>query len=114
MRALHAAHYKGVREPLLLVSPNVEKALDRVSWHFLLSVLRHVRIGHYRMVAWIEGLYSVPTALVRVNGSISPAFTVRNGKRPLSPLFFVPTLEPFLRLGGVPRFAGYHYPLVLR
>lgn len=51
------------------------------------------------MAQWIKALYKHPTTKVKVNRTLSPPFEMYNGMRqgcPLSPLFFVLSLEPLL------------------
>ena len=86
--------------PGLLLSVDAEKAFDRVDWGFLIQTLEAIGIGT-RMMKWIKTLYYHPCARIKINGSLSVPFEMRNGTRqgcPLSPLLFVLTLEPLLAM----------------
>uniref|UniRef100_A0A8C5MHD9 Reverse transcriptase domain-containing protein n=1 Tax=Leptobrachium leishanense TaxID=445787 RepID=A0A8C5MHD9_9ANUR len=115
LRAINLLHISRVSSiPMLFLSVDAEKAFDRVDWSFLITVLAKLGLGP-RWLAWVSALYSNPTALLRVNGSLSSPLSVRNGTRqgcPLSPILFIITLEPFLqRLRDNECIRGYKGPL---
>uniref|UniRef100_A0A8C5MKZ0 Reverse transcriptase domain-containing protein n=1 Tax=Leptobrachium leishanense TaxID=445787 RepID=A0A8C5MKZ0_9ANUR len=115
LRAINLLHISRVNStPMLFLSVDAEKAFDRVDWSFLITVLARLGLGP-RWLAWVSALYSNPTALLRVNGTLSSPISVRNGMRqgcPLSPLLFIITLEPFLqRLRDNECIRGYNTPL---
>uniref|UniRef100_A0A8C5WHL5 Reverse transcriptase domain-containing protein n=1 Tax=Leptobrachium leishanense TaxID=445787 RepID=A0A8C5WHL5_9ANUR len=115
LRAINLLHISRVSStPMLFLSVDAEKAFDRVDWSFLITVLAKLGLGP-RWLAWVSALYSNPTALLRVNGSLSSPLSVRNGTRqgcPLSPILFIITLEPFLqRLRDNECIRGYNGPL---
>uniref|UniRef100_A0A8C5Q7Q5 Reverse transcriptase domain-containing protein n=1 Tax=Leptobrachium leishanense TaxID=445787 RepID=A0A8C5Q7Q5_9ANUR len=94
---IHRAQVQG--RPTIFLSVDAEKAFDRVDWHYLFGVLRHMGFGS-KWMTWLQALYSSPTAQIRVNGTHSTPFGIRNGTRqgcPLSPLLFVLALEPFMQ-----------------
>ncbi|KAM8977058.1 2-(3-amino-3-carboxypropyl)histidine synthase subunit 1 [Pelodytes ibericus] len=62
---IHYAHTN--QKPTLLLSIDAEKAFDRVSWHFMREIIRHVGVGD-AMYNWITSLYHAPTARIRING----------------------------------------------
>uniref|UniRef100_A0A8C5Q4M0 Reverse transcriptase domain-containing protein n=1 Tax=Leptobrachium leishanense TaxID=445787 RepID=A0A8C5Q4M0_9ANUR len=96
LNAIHKARQEEI--PMLLLSTDVEKAFDRVSWRFLFATLRAMNLPP-EYISWVAALYGSPNARVRVNGILSDTFQIRNGTRqgcPLSPILFALTLEPFL------------------
>lgn len=66
--------------PLLLLSTDAEKAFDRVDWTFLTETLCFLGLG-WRMMHWIQAIYSCPSARVKVNGHLSQSFEITNGTR---------------------------------
>uniref|UniRef100_A0A8C5WHK1 Reverse transcriptase domain-containing protein n=1 Tax=Leptobrachium leishanense TaxID=445787 RepID=A0A8C5WHK1_9ANUR len=96
INAVAAARRSGQR--LLLLSTDAEKAFDRVLWPFLFQTLRTLGLGS-GFLTWVQVLYTLPTARIKVNGALSASFPISNGTRqgcPLSPLLFALSLEPFL------------------
>uniref|UniRef100_A0A8C5PWQ4 Reverse transcriptase domain-containing protein n=1 Tax=Leptobrachium leishanense TaxID=445787 RepID=A0A8C5PWQ4_9ANUR len=88
----------GSGQRLLLLSTDAEKAFDRVLWPFLFQTLRTLGLGS-GFLTWVQALYTLPTARIKVNGALSASFPISNGTRqgcPLSPLLFALSLEPFL------------------
>lgn len=83
----------------MFLSTDAEKSFDRVNWSFVFGN-PSVLWGGDRMMQWIAGAHTAPTALVKVNVVFSDPITILNWTRqecPLSPLLFPPlTLEPFL------------------
>lgn len=100
-RALHILHWMRFspdRAPRITLSIDAEKAFDRVNWGFM-KVLGKKGLGG-KMLGWIMSLYAKPRARIKVNGTLSECFSIRNGTRqgcPLSPLIFAIVMEPFLR-----------------
>lgn len=62
------------------LSLDAEKAFDRMAWDYIDAVLNHIGILPL-MRAYIQALYSNPTAKVCVNGHLSNAFNLGNGTR---------------------------------
>ena len=85
--------------PGLLLSIDAEKAFDRVDWGFMQHTLESMGFGP-RIRGWVRSLYNRPIARVKVNGTLSELFEMKNGTRqgcPLSPMLFTLALEPLLR-----------------
>lgn len=83
-------------EPMLLLSLDAEKAFDRLNWSFMFHVLRSFGVGGPFLQA-LCGLYSRPSATIRLPHALSRPIFIRNGTRqgcPLSPLIFVLCIEP--------------------
>lgn len=66
--------------PLILLSTDVEKAFDRVSWQFMGATLEHIGLES-SMRSWISSLYSQPSAAVKVNETRLDFLMIMNGMR---------------------------------
>lgn len=89
-------HPKAVRDNLVVISLDAEKAFDRVEWPYLFAVLEKFDMGD-EFITWIKILYSSPAARVLTNKTISDSFSLQRGTRqgcPLSPLLFALSVEP--------------------
>lgn len=73
-------HTKAKSLPMLLLSTDAEKAIDRVAWDLLHLTLEHIGLQR-RMRLCIEALYSGPSGAVKVNGIPSAPFQMWNGTR---------------------------------
>uniref|UniRef100_A0A8C6XSY2 Reverse transcriptase domain-containing protein n=1 Tax=Naja naja TaxID=35670 RepID=A0A8C6XSY2_NAJNA len=74
---------------------DAQKAFDNVSWHFMLLQLAQMGFGK-NFTRAIETIYCEQTARVLINGELTESIDIRKGTRqgcPLSPLWFVLTLE---------------------
>lgn len=90
----HLAHRRSLET--ILLSLDVNKAFDTLSWPYLMSVLRHYGFGT-SFLSWLTALYDAPLAKIRYYGFESSLFPIRRGTQqgcPLSPLLFVLALEP--------------------
>lgn len=80
----------------MLLSLDVNKAFDTLSWPYFMLVLRHYGFGSLFM-RWMSVLYDSPQAKIKCYGFESPLLNIKWGTRqgcPLSPLLFVLSLEP--------------------
>lgn len=83
-------------QQMMLLSLDIRKAFDTLSWSFLRAALLHRGLG-VGFLSWFDSLYSVPPASVKYMGYESLTFSIRRGTRqgcPLSPLLFILALEP--------------------
>lgn len=96
-----------------ILSLDQEKAFDRVSHAFLMSVLEQLRFGPI-FRAWIRLLYTRVKSRIGVNGFYSELVEQQGGVRqgcPLSPLLYILSLEPLMAaLRSAPALTGVHLP----
>jgi hypothetical protein len=79
----------------LIISIDAEQAFDKIEHHFMLKVLRKIRIKGMHLNI-IKGIYDKPIVNVIVNGGKLKPFPLKSGIRqvfPLSPLLFNIVLE---------------------
>lgn len=96
LNLLYATHTSS--NPILFLATDVEKAFDRLSWHFLTCILQHLYLWP-QLLCWISALYSKPTPRVKIIGTLSNPFSITYGTNqgcPFSPHFFIVTLKLFL------------------
>lgn len=82
--------------PTLLLGLDAEKAFDRLSWTFMRETLSAFGFSGTFLTA-VDGLYTSPSAAIKLPHAISPTIAIRNGTRqgcPLSPLLFILCIEP--------------------
>ena len=100
-RALNIMSYtKSTGAKVVFLSLDAHKAFDRVSWQYLIHILKRFKFGP-NFIKWIQTLYTNPLASVRVNGCRSGRFTLERGCRqgcPLSPLLFAISIETLAQL----------------
>lgn len=86
--------------PMHLLSLDIRKAFDTVSWSYLLYILQRWGFGPH-FLDWINALYNHPQAYVQYSGFRSNPFPISRGTRqgcPLSPLLFALAIEPLAAL----------------
>lgn len=84
------------KTPSLLLGLDAEKAFDRLNWTFMLETLGAFGFTGPFLRA-VSGLYSSPTASIKLPHVISSPINIQNGTRqgcPLSPLLFILCIEP--------------------
>lgn len=90
--------------PSLLLSLNVEKALDRIHWFYLKEVLHIFGFGGF-IDSTIRALYSNPSAKVYSSSTLSRPFNITNGTRqgsPLSPIIFALVMDSLAQAIRIP------------
>ena len=88
---LHSFKKRKVKGGFLAMKLDLQKAYDRVNWHFLRAVL--INFGfHERFVTWVMECVSTISFLALINGGKSKQFVPLKGLRqgdPLSPHLFI-------------------------
>lgn len=85
----------GQRQQGMLLSLDILKAFDSVSWPYIFALLERWGFGSH-FVGILRALYSSPTARIRVQELYSPPVQIARGTRqgcPLSPLIFAMATE---------------------
>lgn len=85
----------GPRQEGMLLSLDLQKVFDLVSWPYLFAVLRRWGFGP-NFIGLLEALYSVLEARARLQGYCSDPIKIARGTRqgcPLSPLIFAMAIE---------------------
>lgn len=89
-------HAQKNNKQALILTLDAEKAFDRVAWPFIFETCRSFGLSHI-FISWLQAMYTISKAQVRVNGTLSCPFKLRRGTRqgdPLSPLIFALCIEP--------------------
>jgi hypothetical protein len=64
----------------LIISIHAEKAFDKIQYHFMIKVLRKLRIeGMYLNI--VKAIYEKPTANIILNGEKLKPFSLKSGMR---------------------------------
>lgn len=85
----------GSRQEGLLLSLDLQKAFDSLSWSYLFIVLRRWGFGE-KFIGTLKALYSAPIAKVKLQGYYLDPIQIARGTRqrcPLSPLIFALAIE---------------------
>lgn len=116
---IHAAKIR--RIPACLVSLDIRKAFNSVTWPYMEYVLQKWGFGN-NFLTWISSLYNNPRAYIKYAGYKSTMFDIKRGIRqgcPLSPLLFALVIEPLAHLirtnpniKGI-ELGGHHHKLFL-
>ena len=69
----------------MIISIDVEKAIDKIQHPFMITTLQMVIEGTYLNIA--KAIYDKPTANIILNGEKLKAFPLRSGTRQECPLF---------------------------
>lgn len=84
------------KQQMLTLTLDAEKAFDKILWLFLFKICEKFGF-HQTFIRLIKGMYKVPNARGRVNGTLSESFTLKREPRqgdPLSPQIFALCIEP--------------------
>lgn len=85
----------GSRQEGFLLSLDLQKAFDSLSWSYLFTVLRRWGFEE-KFIGTLKALYSTPSAKVKLQGYYSDPIQIARGTRqgcPLSPLIFALAIE---------------------
>ena len=83
-----------------IVKIDQEKAFDRVSHNFILKVLKKFNFGNH-FISWIKLLYKDIKSRVKINGHLTPYFSITRGVRqgcPISMMLYCIVAEPLNNL----------------
>uniref|UniRef100_A0A8R7V443 Reverse transcriptase domain-containing protein n=2 Tax=Triticum urartu TaxID=4572 RepID=A0A8R7V443_TRIUA len=108
VRRLHA-----LRNPTVLLKPDISKAFDSVQWPFLIEVL-HIMGFSTRWIGWICGLLTMSSTRIMLNGVPGKPIYNQCGLQqgnPLSPMLFILIMEPLQRLFHAASESGLLAPL---
>lgn len=95
---IHAAKIRHI--PACLVSLDIKKAFDSVTWPYMDYILQKLGFGNH-FLTWVSSLYNMPRAYIKYSGYKSSMFDINRGTRqgcPLSPLLFALLIEPLAQL----------------
>ena len=99
--------------PIAILSLDQEKAFDRVDWGFLYATLSKMGFGS-SFIRWVRLFYTGVQSCVKVNGYLSPFFSLSRRVRqgcPLSPLLYVLVSEVLaVNIRANPRVIGLSLP----
>lgn len=99
--------------PVAILSLDQEKAFDRVDWAFMYATLNKMGFGS-SFIRWVRLFYTGVQSCVKVNGYLSPFFSLSRGVRqgcPLSPLLYVLVSEVLAaNIRANPRVIGLSLP----
>jgi hypothetical protein len=105
--------FENTKEKGSLVFLDQEKAFDRISWDYLIQVLKRKNFGP-NFIHWIQLTMVKPRSRIKINNFLSPWVHLQQGVRqgdPLSPLLYVIGIDLFTSaIHNDPFFQGIQIP----